>query len=211
MKKILTLIVAAAAISLASCGGKTASTANPDSLSTETVAVEDVPVAEQAQAIVAMLQEQLKNADAEQIKAIGKQVAEKVAEFLAKGDEEAAQTYTNVINNFISENAEQLKAIGASTTISEALSTVEGVPSSIVESATSAANGLLESAQEQAEAAQQAVEAAPEAAKAAAEEAAAAAQQKVEEAAAEAQQKAQEKASKAIDDAASAAKSKLGL
>lgn len=219
MKKIMTLVIAAAAISLASCGGKTNSnTAELDSLTTETVAEEEVAPAEQAGQVVALLQEQIKNADPEQIKAIGAQVAEKVAEFLAKGDEAAAKTYTETINKFIAENAEKLKAIGASTTISEALSNVENLPSSLLEAATSAANGVAATATEQAEAAQQAVdaakaavEAAPEAVKEAAKEAVDAAKAKGEEAAAAAQQKAQEQANKAIDDAASAAKKKLGL
>ena len=217
MKKIMTLVIAAAAISLASCGGKTNSnTAELDSLTTETVAEEEVAPAEQAGQVVALLQEQIKNADPEQIKAIGAQVAEKVAEFLAKGDEAAAKTYTETINKFIAENAEKLKAIGASTTISEALSNVENLPSSLLEAATSAANGVAATATEQAEAAQQAVdaakaavEAAPEAVKEAAKEAAKeavdAAKAKGEEAAAAAQQKAQEQANKAIDDAAAAA------
>ncbi len=219
MKKIMTLVIAAAAISLASCGGKTNSnTAELDSLTTETVAEEEVAPAEQAGQVVALLQEQIKNADPEQIKAIGAQVAEKVAEFLAKGDEAAAKTYTETINKFIAENAEKLKAIGASTTISEALSNVENLPSSLLEAATSAANGVAATATEQAEAAQQAVdaakaavEAAPEAVKEAAKEAVDAAKAKGEEAAAAAQQKAQEQANKAIDDAAAAAKKKLGL
>lgn len=219
MKKIMTLVIAAAAISLASCGGKTNSnTAELDSLTTEAVAEEEAAPVEQASQVVALLQEQIKNADPEQIKAIGQQIAEKVAEFIAKGDEAAAKVYTETISNFISENAEKLKAIGASATISEALSNVENLPSSLLESVTSAANGVAASATEQAAAAQQAVDAAkaaveatPEAAKEALKEAADAAKAKGEEAAAAAQQKAQEKANQAIDDAAAAAKKKLGL
>ncbi len=219
MKKIMLFMVAAVAtLSLVSCGGKTnGNTAELDSLATETTEAEVTPV-EQAQKVVALLQEQIKNADPEQIKAIGSQVAEKVAEFIAKGDEAAAKAYTETINQFISENAETLKAIGASTTIAEALSNVENLPSSLLESVNSAATGVATTADEQVDAAKQAVdaakaavEAAPEAAKQAAEEAASAAKAKVEEEAAAAQQKAQEKASQAIDDAAAAAKKKLGL
>lgn len=211
------VVAAAAAINFASCGGKTnANTAELDSLSTEAEA--EITPAEQAQKVVALLQEQIQNADPEQIKAIGNQVAEKVAEFIAKGDEAAAKTYTETINQFISENAETLKAIGASTTISEALSNVENLPLSLLESVNNATSGVVTTANEQVDAAQQAVdaakaavEAAPEAAKQAAEDAAAAAKAKAEEAAAAAQQKAQEKANQAIDDAAAAAKKKLGL
>ena len=219
MKKFFTLIVAAAALCLASCGGKTAgNTAELDSLIGETVAEEDAPVVEQAQAVISLLQEQIQKADPEQIKAIGQQIAEKVSDFIAKGDETAAKLYTETISNFISENAEKLKAIGASSTINEAISSVENLPSNLLETFTNAASGVATTATEQVDAAQQAVDAAkvaveatPEAVKQAAEEAAAAAKGKAEEAAAAAQKKAQDKANQAIDEAASAAKKSLGL
>jgi len=197
-------MIATAAISLASCGGKSnGSTAELDSLATETVAEEDATPAEQAQAVITLLQEQIKNADPEQIKAIGQQVADKVAEFIAKGDAEAAKTYSETINRFISDNAETLKSIGASTTIAEALSKVEDLPAGILEAATGAATGVQTSADAQVDAAKAAIEAA--------QDAAAAAQKQAEDAAAAAQQKAQDKANQAIDDAAAAAKKKLGL
>lgn len=212
MKKILTLIVAAATISFASCGSKTTSaTSEIDSIAAEAAVEQSAPAAEQAQAVIALLQEQIQNADQDQIKAISDQIAQKVAEFIAQGDEAAAQTYIETISNFIKTNAEKLKAIGASTTITETISAVEGVPAGIIESVTNAANGVAATATEQAAAAQAAVEAAPEAAKAAAEQAAAAAQQKAQEAAAAAQQQAKDKANEAIDNAAAAAKQKLGL
>lgn len=212
MKKILTLIVAAATISFASCGSKTTSaTSEIDSIAAEAAVEQSAPAAEQAQAVIALLQEQIQNADQDQIKAISDQIAQKVAEFIAQGDEAAAQTYIETISNFINTNAEKLKAIGASTTITETISAVEGVPAGIIESVTNAANGVAATATEQAAAAQAAVEAAPEAAKAAAEQAAAATQQKAQEAAAAAQQQAKDKANEAIDNAAAAAKQKLGL
>ena len=212
MKKILTLIVAAATISFASCGSKTTSaTAEIDSIAAEAAVEQSAPAAEQAQAVIALLQEQIQNADQDQIKAISDQIAQKVAEFIAQGDEAAAQTYIETISNFINTNAEKLKAIGASTTLTETISAVEGVPAGIIESVTNAANGVAATATEQAAAAQAAVDAAPEAAKAAAEQAAAAAQQKAQEAAAAAQQQAKDKANEAIDNAAAAAKQKLGL
>ena len=212
MKKILTLIVAAATISFASCGSKTTSaTSEIDSIAAEAAVEQSAPAAEQAQAVIALLQEQIQNADQDQIKAISDQIAQKVAEFIAQGDEAAAQTYIETISNFINTNAEKLKAIGASTTTTETISAVEGVPAGIIESVTNAANGVAATATEQAAAAQAAVEAAPEAAKAAAEQAAAAAQQKAQEAAAAAQQQAKDKANEAIDNAAAAAKQKLGL
>ena len=211
MRKMFTFAIAVAAISMASCGGKTTATSDPDSLAFEAVAEAEETPSEAAQGIVVLLQEQLKNADAEQIKAIGATVAEKVAEFIAKGDEKAAQTYTTVINNFISENAEKLKEIGAASTISDALATVVNLPAGISEAAKKAAEGAgtevdaqVEAAKQQVEAAKAAVEAAPEAVKDAV-------KAKAEEAAEAAKQQANEAANKAIDDAAAAAKKKLGL
>lgn len=208
---MFTFAIAVAAISMASCGGKTTATSDPDTLAVENVAEAEETPSEAAQGIVVLLQEQLKNADAEQIKAIGATVAEKVAEFIAKGDEKAAQTYTTVINNFISENAEKLKEIGAASTISDALATVVNLPAGISEAAKKAAEGTgtevdaqVEAAKQQVEAAKAAVEAAPEAVKDAV-------KAKAEEAAEAAKQQANEAANKAIDDAAAAAKKKLGL
>ena len=222
MKKIFTLIIAAAAISMASCGGKTATdNSNPDSLSAET-AVEAAAPIQAAQQIVTLLAEQLQKADVEQIKAIGATIAAKVSEFLSNGDAKAAEAYTAVINNFVADNSAKLKELGAATTISDALAAVAGLPADITEATTQAAEGVKTEAltsvlnaqsavmekvnevQEAAAAAKAAVEAAPEAVKEAAE-------QQAQQAVDAAQQKAAEEANKAIDDAAAAAKKKLGL
>jgi len=229
MKKIFAFAMAAIAMSFASCGSKTASnTAELDSVACDTAACAECPKGA-AQQVVALLQEQIENANPEQIKSIGATIAEKVSQFLAKGDNEAVQTYTAVISNFIAENADKLKEIGASSSITEALSKVEGIPTDIIETATQAVSGVksaaLTSAMEAiakgesvtdaikaaagevisdgadaAAAAQEAVEAAPEAAK----EAAKAKVEEVKDQAADA-------AGKAVDDAAAAAKKSLGL
>lgn len=141
MKKLFFFAVAAAIVSLASCGGKTAATSDPDSLKTETI-VEAATPADAAEQIVDLLKDQLKKANVDQIKTIGASVAQKVAEFVANGDNEAVQTYTAIINNFVAENAERLKTIGAATTISEALATVTGIPANVTDAATQAAEGV---------------------------------------------------------------------
>lgn len=210
MKKILTFVMAAIAMSFVACGSKTGSTAEPDSLAFESIAEEEAPV-DQAKAIVALLQEQIQNADPEQLKAIGAQITEKIAEFIAAGDTEAAKSFTEVIDNFLTENAEKAKESGIATTVTEAISNVEGIPSSLVEAAQSAATGVATETNAQAAAVQESVNAAKEAIEAAPEAAKQAAKAKAEEAAAAAQQKAQESANQAIDEAAAAAKKKLGL
>ncbi len=141
MKKLFIIAVAAAAVCLASCGGKTARTTDPDSLDVN-VLVEAASPVDAANQVVALLKDQLKKANLEQIKAIAASVTQKVAEFVANGDNEAVQSYTAIINNFVAENAERLQSIGASTALSEALTTVQGLPANIVEATSQAAEGV---------------------------------------------------------------------
>lgn len=201
MKKIFAIAIAAVAVAFASCGSKT--NADPDALASDPTSA--------AEQVVALLQEQIKNADAEQIKAIGQTVSEKVAEFIAQGDNEAAQTYAGIISKFIDNNAEKLKEIGASATLSEALSAVVALPSNSAEAAQAAADAAAGLAADQADAAQAAAAAAVSDAKQAVEDAAKA-QVDAAKAAADAKvQEGRDAANKAIDDAAAAAKKQLGL
>ena len=205
MKKILVYAMALVAMSFAACGGKTVASTDADSLAVEGTAEE------QAQTVVALLQDQLQNADPEQINAISGMIAEKVTEFIAAGDTAAAAAYTAVITEFITENAEKLKNSDIVTTVTNAISSVQGIPANICEAAQTAATTVEADADAQAAALQQSTEAVKAAVEAAPEAAKDAAKAKAEEAAAAAQQKAQESANKAIDDAAAAAKKKLGL
>lgn len=197
--------MALVAMSFAACGGKTTASADADSLAVEGTAEE------QAQTVVALLQDQLQNADPEQINAISSTIAEKVSEYIAAGDTAAAAAYTAVITQFITENAEKLKNSDIVSTVTNAISSVQGIPANICEAAQTAATTVATDADTQAAALQQSAEAAKEAIEAAPEAVKEAAKAKAEEAAAAAQQKAQESANKAIDDAAAAAKKKLGL
>ena len=165
MKKIMFMALAAVAMSFAACGGKTGAAADSDSLAVE--ATEAAAPAEQANQVVALLQEQIQNADPEQVKAISQQVAEQVSAFIAAGDEAAAEAYTKVINTFICENVEKLQQSGAATAIAEAIATVQNVPAAIVESTTQAATGVVADANAQAEAAAATVEATKQAIEAA--------------------------------------------
>ena len=263
MKKLFFMAMAVAAISLASCGGRTATTAEPDSLCCDKgtcveCACPDCPCPEgacaegkcdsctcqqeccaqkcakgEANQVVALLGEQLKSADPEQIKSIANTIGEKVAQFLSKGDTEAAETYTAVISNFIADNAAKLQEIGASEAVTQALAKVEGLPSDIIETATEAVTGVKSAALTSAITAIAKGESVVDAVKAAAEEVVAggteiandakaaaegapeavkeAAKAKAEEAAENVKQQATDAANKAIDDAAAAAKKKLGL
>ena len=197
------MILALSVLSLGfvACGGKTAATSDPDSL-----AVEAAPT-EQAQQVVTLLQGLIENADPAQVKAVGETITKQLADYLAAGNEEAATAYAATINQFVEDNIEQIQQAGAATTIMEALSSLQTLPTAVANRAAQTAADAETSAANQAaaaeaavNAAQQAIEAAPAAAKAQAEAAAAAAQKK-----------AQDDANKAIDAAAAQAKKSLGL
>ena len=201
MKKIMILALSVLSLGFVACGGKTAATSDPDSL-----AVEAAPT-EQAQQVVTLLQGLIENADPAQVKAVGETITKQLADYLAAGNEEAATAYAATINQFVEDNIEQIQQAGAATTIMEALSSLQTLPTAVANRAAQTAADAETSAANQAaaaeaavNAAQQAIEAAPAAAKAQAEAAAAAAQKK-----------AQDDANKAIDAAAAQAKKSLGL
>ena len=185
--------MAVAAVSLASCGGRTLSTAEPDSLCCEQDTCIEKCAKGQANEVVALL-----------------------------GDTESAETYTALISNFIADNATKLQEIGASETIQSALSQVEGLPDDIIATATEAVTGVKSAALTSALSAIAKGESVMDAVKAAAEEvvakgtevaddakaAAEAAPDAVKEAA---KKQANDAVNKAIDDAAAAAKKELGL
>lgn len=201
MKKIMILALSVLTLGFVACGGKTAATSDPDSL-----AVEAAP-AEQAQQVVTLLQGLIENADPAQVKAVGETITKQLADYLAAGNEEAATAYAATINQFVEDNIEQIQQAGAATTIMEALSALQTLPTAVANRAAQTAADAETAAANQAaaaeaavNAAQQAIEAAPAAAKAQAEAAAAAAQKK-----------AQDDANNAIDAAAAQAKKSLGL
>lgn len=204
MKKLFFMAMAAAAVSLASCGGRTAQTAEPDSLACDTTECSKAECPKDAAGqVVAQLTEQLQQADPEQLQNIANTISETVSELIAQGKTEAAERYTAIINAFVAENAARLQEIGASETVTSALAAGTAAIEQGTEAAR-AAKAAAEGAPEAIEAAKAAVEAAPEAVKEAA-------KAKAEELKEDAKQQATDAANKAIDDAAAAAKKKLGL
>ena len=198
------------------------------------------PTADAANGVVALLQEQLQSADPAQVKGIVQTVTDKVKELLKLGDVEGVETYTAVISNFIAENAPKLKELGITESLTNALAGIEGLPTDVAETAKQAAEGVKSAALTSAisaiasgesvmdavkaaaaqvmtdgtDAANQAaaaVDAAKAAAEAAPEAVKEAAKAKAEEVKEQAKQQATDAANKAIDDAAAAAKKKLGL
>ena len=232
MKKLITFAAVAAAVCFTACtGNKTSNPSEPDSLCCDSAKQEccqekgECPASE-ANNVVAKLTDLLAAGDAEGIKAVANEFAEKVAALIARGDEEAATKYAAVINNFVADNVDKLKNLGVASAFTDALANVQGLPAGITDIVSNAANGVKsdvltnilnavtgakDAAQDAAEGAVSDVKDAAEGAvsdvKDAADAAVDAAAAKVEEGKAAAK----DAASQAVDDAAAAAKKKLGL
>ena len=243
MKPLSILSVLLAVLCMTACGSKTGVTADPDSLFyADTVAVEEVtnPTADAANAIVALLQEQLESADLERVKGIAKDIASQLKNLLSQQDTEGVETYAAIISNFIAENSARIKEIGASEVLSEAITQVEGIPTdvvqttnqaidgvksaaltaaisaitkgeSVVDAVKAAADELMSEGSDAANKASNAVEAAKNAAENAPDEVKEAVKNKAEEVKEAVKQQATDAANQAIDDAAAAAKKALGL
>ncbi len=188
MRKTLLAVMAVAAIGFTSCNGsKTGQGPAIDSTSV----IETPDLTEQATIdadnMTKSLAEKIAANNPEEVKALIEQAKEKIAEFLAKGDAEAARIYQEKISTFLTENADKIKAVVGEE--NEAVNTLINAITSAPASAAAALEG--------------AAGAVDEAANAAKDEA----QKKVDEAV-DAQKK---KAADAIDGAADDAKKKLGL
>ena len=215
MKKIVFAVMVVVALGMTSCGNKTQQAAPVDS-----VAIVDSLAEDAATGIIDQLKAQLEAGDASKLQEVLTAAKDKVAE-LIKQNPEVAREYVAKVQNYLKDNADKVKAVvGDNAAVQAAVSAIADVePEAVV-------NGLLQSVGDAAtdakDAAKDAAAGAVEAGKTAVEEKAsevkAAAQQKVDDAKAAVQQKADEtkaaakqKANEAVDNAAAAAKQKLGL
>ena len=236
MKKILVLAMAVAAISLASCGNKTAEPAETTDTVAETTAAN---VAAQS------LFDQIKNSVSDPAKlqlAVGTAQA-KIQEFLSSGDTASVNQYTKILQDLISGDTTVKEALqnvknsfadaagGTKGSLLDAFNAVVGAAtekgataasfleatkkagtSALTDSAVKAAAeaaGVTEAATEAAEAAKTAVENAPEAVKDAATQAANDAKAKAEEAVANKVDEGRQKAADAVNKAAEKANEKV--
>ncbi len=201
MKKFIVAVMAVAAIGFTSCGNK----AQQAEETVDNVALVDSLASAAAQTDIDAISGLLQGTDAAKLQEALETVKTKIAD-LIKENPEVAKEYVVKVQNYLKENAEQIKTlVGDNAAVAAAVSAVTEIePESVV-------NGLLDQATEAAEGVKDAAEQTVDDAKAAAEqkvdEAKAAAEQKVEDTKAAAKQK----ASDAIDDAAASAKKKLGL
>ena len=207
MKKIFLAVMAVAAIAFTSCGNKT-----QQSEATESTEVA-INAEEEANAVIDNLKAFVAAGDADKLAAALDQVKEMVGEFVLD-DPEAAMTYVTTVQNYLKENADQIKAItsenaDAASAVAVFMETEpEVMVSAIVEQVSSQAEETKDAAVDAAvDAATDVKDAAVDAAKQKVEEVNAAAKKQVEDTKAAAKQKANE----AVDDAAKNVKKGLGL
>jgi len=216
MKKIL-FVVAAAALTLASCGNKANAPVEAAVDSTEIVAEEANAAADE---MVSNLTQLLDGKDVNALQAALEAAKAKVQELVAKNPE-IAKEYLTKIQNFLTENAEKVKnLVGDNAVVNTAVAALTATSADdivnkfvsdaagVATGAADAANAAVEGAKDAVEgAANAAVESAKDAANKAVEDAKAATVDKANEAV----DNAKKEAGKQIDDAAAAAKKKLGL
>ena len=207
MKKILLAVMAVAAIGFTSCGNKTQQAEATDS--TEVA----INAEEEANAVIDNLKAFVAAGDAEKVAAALDQVKEMVGEFVLNNPD-AAMTYVTTVQNYLKENAEQVKAVveknaDAASAVAVFMETEpEVMVSAIVETVSNKAEATKDAAVDAAvDAATDVKDAAVDAAKQKVEEVNAAAKKQVEDTKAAAKQKANE----AVDDAAKNVKKGLGL
>ena len=214
MKKILLAVMAVAAIGFTSCGNKTQQAEAVDS--TEIA----INAEEEANAVIDNLKAFVAAGDAEKLTAALDEVKEMVGEFVLN-DPEAAMTYVTTVQNYLKENAEEIKtAIGDNADAASAVAVFletepEVMVSAIVETVSNKAEASKDAA---VDAAVDAKDAAVNAAEAAKDAAVDAAKQKVNEVNAAAKQQvedtkaaAKKQANDAVDNAAQNVKKGLGL
>ena len=207
MKRILLAVMAVAAIGFTSCGNKTQQAEATDS--TE-VAINGE---EEANAVIDNLKASVAAGDAEKVSAALEQVKEMVGEFVVNNPD-AAMTYVTTVQNYLKENAEEVKAVvEKNADAAAAVATfIETEPEAIVNNIVQTVNDKAEATKDAAEeAAVSAKDAAVDAAVAAKDAAVDAAKQKVDEANAAAKQKAEETKAAAKKQANDAIEKGLGI
>lgn len=201
MKKMMMMVMAAMAIGFTACGNK-AQQAPADEVA---VTADSTAAAIDVEGIVgevtAQLAEEIQAKDAGKLQQTIEAVQAKVLE-MVKTNPEAAKAYVEKVQNYLKENAEQVKAIvGDNAVVKAAVSALTDAPAdAIVSSLASTIDG-----------AQAVGDAAVDAAKQAGQDAVDAAKQKANEQVEAAKEKANAEIDKAANEAADKAKKALGL
>lgn len=198
MKKMMMIVMAAMAIGFASCGNK-AQQAPADEVVADSTAAFDVETA--INEATTQLSEQIEAKDANKLQQVIEAIQAKVAEIL-KQNPDAAKEYVTKVQNFLKENAEQIKSfVGENAAAQAAVNALTATPAETI------VNGLMQTVDGVKAAGEDAADAAKEAAEGAVNNAKQAGQDAVDAA----KQKANDEIDKAASKAADEAKKALGI
>ena len=137
----MTMAMAVAAITFASCGGSTNSGGTTDSIATDTIVEVESEV--KAEDLTNKVIESVKSGDVETIKATLTEAKGKVEELLENGDIEGAQAYASKFKALYEENKQELEEIAAgSTTLTEILNTVTSIPTEVTDATEAAGEAV---------------------------------------------------------------------
>lgn len=196
MKKLMMIVMAAMAIGFASCGNK-AQQAPADEVVADSTAAFDVETA--INEATAQLSEQIEAKDANKLQQVIEAIQAKEAEIL-KQNPDAAKEYVTKVQDFLKENAEQIKSfVGENAAAQAAVNALTATPAeTIVNGLMQAVDGVKAAGEDAADAAQEVVEGAVDNAKQAGQDAVDAAKQKANEEIDNAANKAADEAKKAL-------------
>ncbi len=205
MKKVFMMALAAAAITLSSCGNKTNVPNESEIVDSTEVALNEANTA--ADEVIAQLTQNIEAKDASALQNALEAVKAKVSEFLANNPE-IAKEYLAKVQNFLKENTDKIKAVvGDNAAVASLVDGIANIPSESVDALTGAGDALKALGIDLTQQAGDAVEGAKDAVEGAAADAKESAEKKADELTDEVKKNIGD----AVDKASADAKKKLGL
>ncbi|MBQ1773121.1 MAG: hypothetical protein IIZ97_02585 [Prevotella sp.] len=205
MKKVFMMALAAAAITLSSCGNKTNVPNESEIVDSTEVALNEANTA--ADEVIAQLTQNIEAKDASALQNALEAVKAKVSEFLTKNPE-IAKEYLAKVQNFLKENTDKIKAVvGDNAAVASLVDGIANIPSESVDALTGAGDALKALGIDLTQQAGDAVEGAKDAVEGAAADAKESAEKKADELTDEVKKNIGD----AVDKASADAKKKLGL
>ena len=199
------MALAAAAITLSSCGNKTNVPNESEIVDSTEVALNEANIA--ADEVIAQLTQNIEAKDASALQNALEAVKAKVSEFLAKNPE-IAKEYLAKVQNFLKENTDKIKAVvGDNAAVASLVDGIANIPSESVDALTGAGDALKALGIDLTQQAGDAVEGAKDAVEGAAADAKESAEKKADELTDEVKKNIGD----AVDKASADAKKKLGL
>ena len=199
------MALAAAAITLSSCGNKTNVPNESEIVDSTEVALNEANTA--ADEVIAQLTQNIEAKDASALQNALEAVKAKVSEFLTKNPE-IAKEYLAKVQNFLKENTDKIKAVvGDNAAVASLVDGIANIPSESVDALTGAGDALKALGIDLTQQAGDAVEGAKDAVEGAATDAKESAEKKADELTDEVKKNIGD----AVDKASADAKKKLGL